>query len=139
MYCAYGIPLPPSLPPCLHRPVLDGIIKLFVVIDRHVRYAELEIVPRPVLERGPAFRPLVVDEEVGKQYAGRIGGDEDENVPEAVQVREVHPRPGVAEHAIVNPANDGHDQDGGIADAQPIHALILHATIGIGYSTSVCV
>lgn len=104
------------------------IAKLLVTFNRHVRNAQFEIIRRPILELGSAFGSFVADEKVRKQHTGRIGRNEDQNVPKTVQIRKVHPRPRIAKHPIVDPAYDGKHQDGGVADTQPVDPFILHAT-----------
>lgn len=101
------------------------VIKLFGIVNGHVRNSQLKIVPWPVLQRRSAFGAFVVDEKESKQDAGRISGDENENMPKTVQIWEVHRRPGVAEHAIVNPAHDGSYQDRRVTNTQTVHALIF--------------
>lgn len=106
---------------------LDVIVELFVATDGHVRHAQLKGVMRPILELGPTLGSFVTDEKVRKQHASRVRRDEDQDVPKTVQIREVDPGPGVAEHPVIDPANDGQHQDGGVSHSQPVHALILDA------------
>lgn len=82
---------------------------------------------RPILELGSTLGSFITDIKVRKQHASRVRRDKDQDVPKAVQIREVHPGPCVAEHPIIDPANDGQHQDGGVSHSQPVHALILDA------------
>jgi len=60
----------------------------FVALQPDVRYAVLKRVNRPI----PYLRPLVLvvefDVKVGKEDDSRVGGEEDEKVPEPVEVGE---------------------------------------------------
>lgn len=106
------------------------IVQFLVATNRHIWYAQLEVIGRPILELRPTFRPFVADEKVRKQHTRRVRRNEDQNVPESVQVGKVQPRPRIAEHSIVDPAHDGHYQNGGIADAQSVDPFVMDATDG---------
>lgn len=61
--------------------------------------------------------------EVGKENADGVGGNGDEDVPDAVQVRRIVRRPGLAEHSIENPADDGRCPAQAAPNAQSFHSL----------------
>ena len=48
---------------------------------------------------------------VGEQYNGGIGGEEDQNMPDPVQVGEAHTRPVGAEEPVIDPGSESHADD----------------------------
>lgn len=98
-----------------------------VALDRHVRNAQLEVVGRPVLQLGDAIGVLVLDGKVGEQHARRVRGDEDQHVPDGVQIGEVDAPPRVTVELVDDPAGQSQREDDAAAVAQPQHATVALA------------
>ena len=90
---------------------------------------------------------VVDDITVSKEDDGAVGGEEDEDVPDPVEVGEADPGPVGAEEAVVDPGGERHADDGDTALPQVHHAPValldrdkiglrdaLHLIIGIIYS-----
>ena len=73
---------------------------------------QLEGVDGPVADDGLLARVVVLDVEVGEEDDAGVRGEEDEDVPEAVQVGEAEAGPHSAEELVVEPAEDGDDPEG---------------------------
>ena len=63
------------------------------------RNAVLKGVDWPVLDHRLLLWPVVLDVEVGEEDDCGVGGQEDEDVPGTVEVREPHRHPHVAKHS----------------------------------------
>lgn len=61
---------------------------------------------------------LVLDGIVGEQHARCVGGNENEDVPKCMQIREIDAPPRVAEELVGDPADEGDDQNQCTANAQ---------------------
>ena len=48
---------------------------------------------------------------VGKEYNGAVGGEEDEDMPNTVEVREAHSGPIGTEEPVIDPGNQRHGDD----------------------------
>ncbi len=89
---------------------------------------DFALVRRPKLENGLLVGALLPGVQVSVEDAARVGGDADENVPEAVEVGEPDRGPGVAEQAVVDPAKEGRAPEEGRADAQARRFALVQPT-----------
>ena len=64
---------------------------------------------------------VVDDITVSKEDDGAVGGEEDEDVPDPVEVGEADPGPVGAEEAVVDPGGERHADDGDTALPQVYH------------------
>ena len=62
---------------------------------------------------------------VGKQYNGGVGGKEDQNVPDTMQVREAHPSPVRAEEPVIDPGGESHANDTNTSLTQVNYSPVL--------------
>ena len=67
------------------------------------------VITRPKPESGIGVGDFLFRVEVGKEDAAMGGGEEDEDVPEAVHVGKVDHLPEVAEQAVADPRREGHE------------------------------
>jgi hypothetical protein len=99
------------------------------MFECNVRYAKFKVVSGPVLKLGFLFGPLLGDVEVGEEHERRVAGDEDEDVPYAVHVREADGEPRVAEGAVHAPAEHREEAHCHAPQPQPVHARTFHPVI----------
>lgn len=98
-----------------------------IALDRHVRNAELEIVGRPVLELRNAIGVLVQHGKVREQHARRVRSDEDQHVPDGVQIREIRTPPRVAVELVRYPAGQCQRQHNAAAQSEAQNAHVALA------------
>jgi len=107
---------------------LDGVSQgLTWIPDRYEGYPEFELVLRPVLEKRLSLGQFRFHVEIGKQHQHCVSGYEDENVPEAVQVRKIDRRPGLAENPVINPAENSHSPDCRRSDSEAVNPLVSNS------------
>ena len=68
---------------------------------------------------------VVLDLEVCKEDDGGVGGEEDEDVPDTVEVGEAHPGPVGAEEPVVDPGGQRHADDADAPLAQGHDPLVV--------------
>ena len=56
--------------------------------------------------------PVINDVAVSEENNGTVGGEEDEDVPDSVEVREAHIGPVGTEEPVIDPGHQGHGDDG---------------------------
>ena len=69
-------------------------------MSEHISASE----PVHSLDHGLLVGVVVLDVEVGEEDDAGVRGQEDEDVPEAVEVREAEPGPEAAQQAVAHPA-----------------------------------
>lgn len=107
-------------------PTFKLYIPLFftvVAFNWYKRDAQLKIIDRPVTEIGYVIHMLLFNGIVCKQHACRIRWDEDQHMPNGVQVWKLLSKICITEKFIQDPAGNGqyHDQCG--AQSKPINTL----------------
>ena len=68
---------------------------------------------------------MVHDIAVGKENDGAVGGEEDEDVPDTVEVGEAHPGPVGAEEPVIDPGDQSHADDADAPLAQGHDPLVV--------------
>ena len=76
---------------------------------------------RPVTQDGHLLRYLSLSVKVREKYTGHIGRQEDEDVPEAVEVGEAQHLPHGAEETVEDPGREGYHPHGTAPHPQPVH------------------
>jgi len=115
-------------------PHLGGV----VLPEGHVRHAQLEAVRREISEDGGLRLDVVLDLEEGEEDDSGVGGEEDEDVPGAVEVGEAHRGPPGTEHPVVDPAGNSKAPKGHTTTTQVENPLVftlpqLHQQQGQGW------
>lgn len=96
----------------------DSLWLAKVTLQEDVWDSKVELV-RWIIHENWGLRPVVVlDLEVGEEDDGGVGGEEDEDVPGAVQVGEAHTGPPGTKDSIVDPASDGHAPEDNTSSAK---------------------
>ena len=85
----------------------------------------MELVRWKVLKDWCVRLNVVLDFKVCEENDGGVGGEEDEDVPGAVEVGEADAGPPGAEDPVVDPAGDGHTPEDDAPAAQGEHPLVL--------------
>ena len=67
---------------------------------------------------------MVHDIAVGKEDDGAVGGEEDEDVPDTVEVGEANPGPVGAEEPVIDPGDQSHADDADAPLAQAHDPLV---------------
>ena len=96
-----------------------------IPLQQDIRNTKLELVRWEVLQDRRLRLHVVLDLEVGEEDDGGVGGEEDEDVPGAVEVGESYAGPPGAEDPVIDPAGDGHAPEDDAPAAQGEHALVL--------------
>lgn len=68
---------------------------------------------------------MIHDIAVGEEDDAAVGGEEDEDVPDTVQVGETHPGPVGAEEPVVDPGDQRHADDADAPLAQGHNPLVV--------------
>lgn len=79
-----------------------------VALQENIRNTKVELIRWVVLEKRCLCSVVVLDFEVCEEDDGGVGGEEDEDVPSTVEVREPHTCPPGAKDSVIDPAGDGH-------------------------------
>ena len=67
---------------------------------------------------------MILDIEVGEQDDSSVSGQEDQHMPESMQIREAHSGPGLAQKLVIDPAGHGQDPQQDASFGQGRHAEV---------------
>lgn len=65
------------------------VTRLHITSNSHVRYTEFKVVSGPILEHRRLLRLLILHGEVRKEHRRSITRDEDKQMPQCMEIREV--------------------------------------------------